>query len=74
METVENVHLAERLIQYGNRYRSRYPSVSKGLQEAEESFRKYEYRQALEQAATAIEKVEPGALKKIEDLFYEKQL
>ncbi len=74
METVENVHLAERLIQYGNRYRSRYPSVSKGLQEAEESFRKYEYRQALEQAATAIEKVEPGVLKKIEDLFYEKQL
>lgn len=73
LETVDNVQLAERLIQYGNRYRSRYQSVAKGLQEAEESFRKYEYRQALDQAATAIEEVEPGALKKIEDLFYEKQ-
>jgi septation ring formation regulator len=73
-ETVENVKLAERVIQYGNRYRSSHPSVDKGLKEAEESFRNYDYRQALEQAAAAIEEVEPGALKKIDSLFLEKQL
>lgn len=70
-ETVENVKLAERVIQYGNRYRSKYPSVSKGLNKAEDAFRSYDYRQALEEAAAAIEEVEPGALKKIEELFIE---
>ncbi|MGM0903357.1 MAG: septation ring formation regulator EzrA [Bacillota bacterium] len=70
-EIVDNVKLAERLIQYGNRYRSSYPSVAKGLKEAEKAFRNYDYRQALEEAAAAIEEVEPGALKKIENIFIE---
>jgi septation ring formation regulator len=72
-EIMENVMLAEKVIQYGNRYRSRYPSVDRGLREAEEYFRNYDYRQALEQAATSIEEVEPGALKRIEVLLAEKQ-
>jgi septation ring formation regulator len=71
-EIVETVMLAENVIQYGNRYRSRYPSVDRGLREAEEYFRNYDYRQALEQAATSIEEVEPGALKKIEVMLAEK--
>ncbi|WP_053367401.1 septation ring formation regulator EzrA [Bacillus sp. FJAT-27245] len=65
-EMVENVILAERVIQYGNRYRSKYPSVARGLSEAERLFRQYEYEAALEQAATSIEEIDPGALKKIE--------
>ncbi|RSD27739.1 septation ring formation regulator EzrA [Mesobacillus subterraneus] len=72
-EILETVMLAENVIQYGNRYRSRYPSVDRGLREAEECFRNYDYRQALEQAATSIEEVEPGALKKIEVMLSEKQ-
>jgi septation ring formation regulator len=72
-EIVETVMLAERVIQYGNRYRSRYPSVERGLREAEEYFRNYDYREALEQAATSIEEVEPGALKKIEQMLSAKQ-
>ncbi|WP_079510067.1 septation ring formation regulator EzrA [Mesobacillus jeotgali] len=72
-EIVETVMLAERVIQYGNRYRSRYPSVARGLREAEEYFRNYDYREALEQAATSIEEVEPGALKKIENMLSVKQ-
>lgn len=71
-EVVETVMLAEKVIQYGNRYRSRYPSVDRGLRDAEECFRNYDYRQALEQAATSIEEVEPGALKKIEVMLTEK--
>jgi len=70
-EMVDNVKLAERVIQYGNRYRSSYPSVAKGLKSAEDAFRNYDYRQALEEAAAAIEEVEPGALKKIENIFVE---
>ncbi|WNF22040.1 septation ring formation regulator EzrA [Mesobacillus jeotgali] len=72
-EIVETVMLAERVIQYGNRYRSRYPSVDRGLREAEEHFRNYDYRDALEQAATAIEEVDPGALKRIEQMLSEKE-
>ena len=70
-EMVDNVKLAERVIQYGNRYRSSYPTVAKGLKSAEDAFRNYDYRQALEEAAAAIEEVEPGALKKIENIFVE---
>ncbi|PLR83711.1 septation ring formation regulator EzrA [Bacillus canaveralius] len=66
LELVENAMLAEKVIQYGNRYRSRYPSVAKGLVEAESAFRSFDYQAALEQAATSIEEVEPGALRKIE--------
>ncbi|WP_102263880.1 septation ring formation regulator EzrA [Mesobacillus jeotgali] len=72
-EIVETVMLAERVIQYGNRYRSRYPSVDRGLREAEEYFRNYDYRDALEQAATSIEEVDPGALKRIEQMLAEKE-
>ncbi|SFB17650.1 MULTISPECIES: septation ring formation regulator EzrA [unclassified Bacillus (in: firmicutes)] len=71
-ELVENVILAEKVIQYGNRYRSKYPSVAKGLLEAEKSFRSYDYRTALEQAATSIEEIDPNAIKKIEAILSEK--
>lgn len=65
MELIENVLLAEKAIQYGNRYRSQYPSVAQGLSEAEQAFRHFEYQEALEQAAASLESIDPGALKKI---------
>lgn len=65
VELLENVMLAEKAIQYGNRYRSHYPSVAKGLLEAEKAFRHYQYQDALEQAASTIEGIDPGALKRI---------
>ncbi|WP_044339437.1 septation ring formation regulator EzrA [Rossellomorea aquimaris] len=68
-DLIDNVLLSEKIIQYGNRYRSKYSSVRDGLQSAEEAFRDYDYRKALEEAATTIEKVEPGALKKIEKMM-----
>jgi septation ring formation regulator len=65
VELIENVILAEKAIQYGNRYRSQYPSVARGLMEAESAFRHYDYQEALEQAAASLEAIDPGALKKI---------
>jgi septation ring formation regulator len=65
IELIENVILAEKAIQYGNRYRSHYPSVAKGLSNAENAFRHFEYQEALEQAAASLESIDPGALKKI---------
>lgn len=70
-DMIETILLAEKVIQYGNRYRSKYPSIDKGLKEAESSFRSYDYKTALEQAAASIEEVEPGAIKKIEEIMKE---
>ncbi|MBS4208745.1 septation ring formation regulator EzrA [Bacillus sp. FJAT-50079] len=71
-EHIENSRLAEKVIQYGNRYRARNPELRAKLEEAEQAFRNYEYKSALEQAATAVEQVEPGALKRIEEIMNEK--
>jgi septation ring formation regulator len=69
IELLENVMLAEKAIQYGNRYKSQYPNVAKGLLEAELAFRHYEYQEALEQAAATLDVIDPDALKKIKATF-----
>lgn len=63
---LDQAYLTERVIQYANRYRSRYPALASELRESERLFRSYEYELALEKAAKAIEEIEPGALKHIE--------
>lgn len=70
-EMLENVLLIERIIQYGNRYRASHPQMNQRLLEAEAAFRQLRYTKALEEAATAVEEVEPGAMKRIEVLVKE---
>ncbi|AYC29857.1 septation ring formation regulator EzrA [Paenisporosarcina cavernae] len=70
-EMLENVLLIERIIQYGNRYRASHPRMHQRLLDAEASFRQLRYAKALETAATAVEEVEPGAMKRIEVLVKE---
>ncbi|WP_138415275.1 septation ring formation regulator EzrA [Aquibacillus sediminis] len=65
---LENARLVELVIQYANRYRSQDAILAARLAEAENLFRNFEYEQALEEAAQALESVEPGALKRLEDL------
>ncbi|OQM45577.1 septation ring formation regulator EzrA [Anoxybacillus sp. UARK-01] len=70
---LEQADLVEKVIQYGNRYRRRHPSVKEGLEEAEMLFRNYDYEQALEQAVATVEKIEPGALERVRQLLTEKE-
>ena len=70
-EMVENVFLIEKIIQYGNRYRRLDSELNERLKKAELAFRQYDYQMALEEAASAVEAVEPGALKKIEQVVNE---
>lgn len=70
-EMIENVMLIERMIQYGNRYRATNQRVHELLLEAEEAFHQYRYIKALEDAASAVEAAEPGAIKRIEELVEE---
>jgi septation ring formation regulator len=64
---LEQATLTEHVIQYENRYRSKYPLLAAKLMEAERLFRSYEYELALEHASKAIEEIEPGALKRVEE-------
>lgn len=64
---LEQAYLTEQVIQYANRYRSQYPLLAAKLSESERLFRSYEYELSLEHAAKAVEEIEPGALKRIED-------
>lgn len=73
-ELLENVMLIEWIIQYGNRYRTSNPEVHTRLVEAEQSFRQFRYAKALEEAATAVEEAEPGAMKRIEELMQQKRV
>lgn len=66
---LEEAQLVEKMIQYGNRYRSQYGSVAQALRDAEELFRKYEYKEALNEVASAIEQVDPGAVEKIQQFM-----
>ncbi|HEY9577826.1 MAG TPA: septation ring formation regulator EzrA [Pseudobacillus sp.] len=72
VEVIEQAELAERIIQYGNRYKRSYPAISDQLSQAERAFRNYDYRSALEEAATAIDKVDPKGLKQLEDMMNKK--
>ncbi|HDA5534395.1 TPA: septation ring formation regulator EzrA [Staphylococcus aureus] len=63
---VNAVH-AEKLIQYGNRYRKDYSNVDKSLNEAERLFKNNRYKRAIEIAEQALESVEPGVTKHIEE-------
>ena len=70
-EMLENALLTEHIIQYGNRYRVSHPTMHAKLLEAEMAFRQFRYSKALEEAATAVEEVEPGAMKRIEEMLQE---
>lgn len=66
---LEQASMTEHVIQYANRYRSADAELANGLKEAERLFHKAEYELALENAARALEVVEPGALKRIENNY-----
>lgn len=66
-DVLVNAVYAEKLIQYGNRYRKDYSNVDKSLNEAERLFNNNRYKRAIEIAEQALESVEPGVTKHIEE-------
>ncbi|HEI9372134.1 TPA: septation ring formation regulator EzrA [Staphylococcus aureus] len=66
-DVLVNAVYAEKLIQYGNRYRKDYSNVDKSLNEAERLFKNNRYKRAIEIAEQALESAEPGVTKHIEE-------
>lgn len=66
-DVLVNAVYAEKLIQYGNRYRKDHHHVDKSLNEAERLFKNNRYKRAIELAEEALESVEPGITKHIEE-------
>ena len=65
----DSVELTERLLQYANRFPND-ETVEKAAQEARRLFSEYEYAKSLEKIGTALEEVEPGSFKRLEDSYY----
>ena len=64
-EMTKTAIFAEMAIVYGNRYRSSYDELDKGLNYSEMLFYKGEYQKSLESTINLLNKVEPGIYNKL---------
>ncbi|WP_088068642.1 septation ring formation regulator EzrA [Gottfriedia luciferensis] len=70
---IEQGYFVEKVIQYGNRYRSKNVQIAMSMDKAEQLFREFQYNEALEEAAVSIEKIEPGAIDKLQEILSEQK-
>ena len=64
-DMIKSVMLSERLIIYGNRYRSKYPKVDEDLEKAENLFNKGQYRLSFDTSIAALKEVDSNIEQKI---------
>ncbi|EOT29870.1 septation ring formation regulator EzrA [Enterococcus saccharolyticus] len=70
-DLVDAAALTEQMMQYANRYRHSHPEVKASIDRTLELFtNEYRYQDALDEIGTALERVEPGAFKRIEDFYF----
>lgn len=68
---IDSAMLVERLMQYANRYRNSNDEIDSACAQAKRYFdNDYQYEKSLSTIATAIERVNPGAYKQIEEEYY----
>lgn len=65
----DSAELTERLLQYANRFADN-ERIEKAASESRQLFSDYQYAKSLEKIGTALEEVEPGSFKRIEDSYY----
>lgn len=70
-DLIDAAALTEQMMQYANRYRHTHPEIKDAIDTSLELFNKeYRYQDALDEIGTALERVEPGAFKRIEDFYF----
>ena len=65
----DSAELTERLQQYANRLADN-KKIAAAAAKSRQQFENYNYTASLETIATALEEVEPGSYKRIEDSYY----
>lgn len=65
-DLIKSVIFSERLIVYGNRYRSDYPEIDKMLDDATELFHKGQYKKSLDLLIKELKKVDENLLERLE--------
>lgn len=70
-ELIDSAALTEQMLQYANRYRHSHQGIRDAIDNSIVLFNKdFRYQQALDEIGTALERVEPGAFKRIEAFYY----
>lgn len=73
-DMVDAAALTEQMMQHANRYRHSHAEIRAAIERTLELFnQEYRYKAALDEIGTALERVEPGAFKRLEDFYYEDQ-
>jgi len=65
-DLIKSVIFSERLIVYGNRYRSKYPEIDKMLEDATELFYKGQYKKSLDLLIRELKKIDENLLERLE--------
>ncbi|MTD38415.1 septation ring formation regulator EzrA [Erwinia sp. CPCC 100877] len=70
-DLVNSAALTEQMMQYANRYRHTHEAIRTAMENSLQLFSKeYRYQDALDEIGTALERVEPGAFRRIEDFYF----
>lgn len=70
-DLVNAAALTEQMMQYANRYRHTHENIRASLDKSMYLFStEFRYQDALDEIGTALEAVEPGAFKRIEDFYF----
>ncbi|TXJ66500.1 septation ring formation regulator EzrA [Lacticaseibacillus paracasei] len=66
---IDAAGFTEELMQYANRYKTTVKPVAEAVHQATESYMQFDYKQAADTLATALEQTEAGSYKKVEDAY-----
>ncbi|EKK20890.1 septation ring formation regulator EzrA [Fructilactobacillus florum] len=70
-DLLDQARLAEQVMQYANRYATSQPDIAEALKQAKHLFEiNYRYRDSLATMVSALDKVEPGAYRRLENNYY----
>lgn len=70
-EVIDSAALTEQMLQYSNRYRVSDEDMAQSVAKSYQLFtQEYRYQDALDEIGVALEKVEPGAFKRIEAAYF----
>lgn len=71
-DIINSANLVELTMQYSNKYADK-DSIKQAQQTALQLFDEYNYKEALDTIATALEKAEPGSYQRLENSYYSEQ-